>query len=211
MLYGSSMALKRSFLEAETPFKKKTLLAELKAILQKESPKEFTERKPDAVATAIHVERPKVAAIEPVMRYAWSEQPDEMEKEIHARWKPLFVEMMDNVSRIGDVARAGKTDFSKKKEAEQMALHILRMDEKIEAIYEERYAYLSLGKLPEQFPYGEPSNDPLQWPLKIANHKRYIRETKIKIAKKPGKESLKNLLKKHEWFVDCYENKLKQC
>jgi flagellar biosynthesis chaperone FliJ len=115
---------------------------------------------------------------------------------------------MNLTARVGDIARAGKTDPLKKIEAGRMALRILDLDDQLDQIYQERDMYRKNGQLPDKRPYGEPCIDFKQMPVKLANHQKYVRDYKAKLAKSPGNTNLAHQLQKHEWFVSHYKKEL---
>ena len=134
----------------------------------------------------------------------WSIPMDEVETALHAQWLPLFTELMDLCSRVGDIARAGN-----KTEACKMALRILDIDDKCEDFYNQREFYLQHGKLVDQKPYGEPCIDPMLIHKKLANAERYVRDYKNKLDINPGDLNAAEQLQKHQWFVDYYKKELK--
>lgn len=207
-IYGSDMLLKRSFLEPETEYKRKRLEQELSRLLESSKPAPSV-ISPTGKKPVMRVQIPDPAA--PAKgKYVWSEKPDDVEQSIHLRWKPIFVEMMDLISRLGDIAKLGEKDPEKQKEAGRMALRILDLDDQVEEIYQERNHYLNTGKQLEKYPYGEPCLDPVLIPLKLQNHKRYLREQKAKLAENPDNTETAKLVKKHEWFCQYYESILKK-
>lgn len=208
-IHGSDLLLKRSFLEPETEYKRKRLEQELGKLIDAAKPSALPAERPAGSKPVIRVQIPDPSAPQKG-KYVWSEKPDDVEQSLHLRWKPLFVEMMDLVSRVGDIAQLGEKDPEKEKEAGRMALRILDLDDQLEEIYEERTHYLNTGKQLEKYPYGEPCLDPVLIPAKLQNHKRYLREQKAKLTKKPDNTETAMLVKKHEWFCQYYESILKK-
>lgn len=210
-IYGSDLLLKRSFLEPETEFKRKRLEEELEKLIRPATP--------GRAASAAPVGKPVIRVqLQPapqtpqdsVKKYLWSENPDDVERSIHGRWKPLFVEMMDLVSRVGETSRSGEQFPGMAAEAGRMALRILDLDDQLEDIYAERKHYLEHGRLMEKHPYGEPCLDPTLIPAKLQNHQRYLREQKGKLEKNPDNTETALLVKKHEWFVTYYKKALQK-
>jgi hypothetical protein len=201
LAHGSDPTLKRIFSqEGESDFRKKRLVECLQNLLQ-------PCKNPKPAPSPQKAAEPKPPVLIPG-ESKWSDYMDEVEASLHAKWKPLFVEMMDLVTRVGDVAQAGAKDREKEMLAGKMALRILNLDDQIEAIYAERDHYLATGGMLEERPYGDPCIDPMLMPLKLANHQRYIRECKAKLQKDPSQTNLATLIKKHEWFVDYYSKQL---
>jgi hypothetical protein len=234
-LFGKDLQLKRAFLEPESDYKRNKLIEELAKLIKPVKPiirvtaSQF-ERATREIGTDVKKNGTDVlktvtsVPIPPkkIYEYRWSENPDEVERTIHARWKKLYVEMMDLVNRLGDVAREGAQeapgarianhvkDPIKEKEAGKMALRILDLDDQLEEIYAERNYYIEKGKELVQFPYGQPCQDPALIPKKLDNAMRYARENRDKLKKDPSNTAAAELLKKHEWFCDHYKKALKQ-
>lgn len=205
--YGDNTLLKRLFAEpGTTDFKVKKLsqaLEVLVAVDSKESTKkvEMIEKtQPSQPFSAAPVKTSK----------GWSEKMDAVEAALNARWKPVFAEMMDLCSRVGDVAKMGLKDPLKKVEAGKMALRILDLDDECEKYYAQREHYVQHGTMPDAKPYGEPCIDANLIPVKLANAERYVREYKIKLAKDPADVKTAEQIKKHQWFVDHYKQVLKK-
>lgn len=210
-LFGKDMLLKRSFLEAETPYKRNRLIEELQKLVAVCKPVmrvTANQLQEMAVKAPVAPAAPKVP--ENIYEYRWSPNPDQVERSIYLRWKQKYVELMDLVSRVGDVARAGEKDHSQKEEAGRMALRILNLDDEVEEIYAERNYYLDKGKQKATYPYGEPCQDPLLIPTKLQNAMRYVRQYKTALAKDPADTAAANNLEKHQWFVSYYKKMLKQ-
>jgi hypothetical protein len=202
LAHGQDPTLKRMFSqEAESDYKRKRLYESLKALI--------TTPPPISKPVASPTKPPPAKGVVLIPGESrWNDFMDEVEASFHAKWKPLYVEMMDLVTRIGDIAQAGAKDKEKELLAGKMALRILNLDDQIEAIYAERDHYLATGGMLEERPYGDPCIDPMLIPLKLANHQRYIRECRAKLQKDPSQTNLATLIKKHEWFVDYYSKQL---
>lgn len=220
MIYGSDPALKRSFAEnVISEYKEKRLMESLEAILvssPKQSPSPSTTAKPvirtPGIVTTLSGHKSPVLQPEQIPDFtpekSWNQTRDATEEALHANWKPLFLELMNLTSRVGDMARAGKTDPLKKIEAGRMALRICDLDDQLDEIYKVRDQYKQSGQLPDQKPYGEPCIDFKQMPVKLANHQRYVREYRGKLEKNPADLKSAEQLKKHQWFVDHYKKEL---
>lgn len=203
-LYGKDLRLKSLFKLPENIFRKNMLLQEL----QKLCP-DVKAIKPASLPIKKPVE-PAKKRPEPKKEYVWSDKPDAVEQSIYSRWKPLFLEMMDLVSRVGDIAKQGEKDPAKELEAGRMVHRILDLDDELEELYAERQFYLDNGKEKVKFPYGDPCIDPILIPQKLQNHQRYLREQKRKLEKDPSSTEAALLMKKHQWFVDHYSKILKK-
>lgn len=217
-IYGNDLALKRSFAETiVTDYKKKRLLEVLEQLITTAPasspaiPSKPIIRTP-GVVKSLDPQKPTIPQSSPFPDFTpekgWNENRDPTEQALHINWKPLFLELMNLTARVGDIARAGKTDPLKKIEAGRMALRILELDDQLDRIYQERDMYRKNGQLPDKRPYGEPCIDFKQMPVKLANHQRYVREYKSKLAKQPGNTDLAHQLQKHEWFVAHYKKEL---
>jgi len=210
-VFGRDDKLKRMFgSEGPSDFKKKKLLKALQEIVAEAPLSKKTEK---AVSSPILVpaENPTVIITQQFSDKdkKWRSSRDEVEEALFQQWKPLFAELMNLTARVGDIARAGERDNLKRIEAGRMALRICDLDDELDEIYKQRDQYLQSGEKPQAFPYGEVCIDPIRMPLKLANHQRYVREYKLKLAKKPDDVKTAEQLKKHQWFVDYYSNKLK--
>ncbi len=213
MIYGTDLALKRSFQEdLVTDYKRKKLEEELNALLPTDKPvKKPVVRSPGLIKSTgpqISLQKPPAPSTEFTPEKGWSKQMDATEQVLHNKWKPLFTELMNLTARVGEQAREGKADPYKKIEAGRMALRILDLDDQLDEIYQQRDQYKASGHLPEEKPYGEPCIDFKQMPLKLANHQRYVREYKAKMTKNPNDLNMATQLKKHEWFVAYYKKQL---
>lgn len=197
--YGKDLSKKKIFQQAETPFKYELLLKELESILN-----------PDATPPPSEPDIKTESAPEHADQNKWPEKMDPVLTALKLKWQPLFSEMISLCNRVGDMAKEGLTDSSKKDEAGRMALRILELDDLCDAIYKDRSFYQQHGALPvkEAYPV-EIAVDPAKWPLRLSNHQRYIRDYKAKLAKNPSSASVAATLKKHEWAVDQYKKLLK--
>lgn len=207
-VFGRDDKLKRMFAnEGPSDFKKKKLAEVLQGMLS-EQPASSAPRK---TSDKTIKEAPAPVVVQPFVNKdkKWSQQRDEVEEAMYQQWKPLFAEMMNLTARVGDIARLGEKDTLKKIEAGRMALRICDLDDELDEIYLQRDQYLQNGQKPVSFPYGEVCIDPMRMPLKLANHQRYVREYKAKLAQKPDNVKFAEQIKKHQWFVDYYSNKLK--
>lgn len=197
--YGRDEALKRIFREPVSDYKKKKLEEALRSLLQK-----TTEVK-------VKVEVQKSVAVEgvAVADRKWPKEKDSTLNALHEQWKPKFAEMMNLMSRIYDVALAGKTDSAQKQEAGRMAHRILDLDDECDDIYRQRDFYLLHKKLPEEPRPMELVVDPIKIPLELANCTRYVRDYKNKLKKEPGNVKAAAQLAKYEWAVSEYKKILK--
>jgi len=198
--YGRDEKLKRIFREPPSDFKRKKLEAELRSLLQV------------TTVTRIKEEQQKTVAIKREASFPerkWPKERDTTLEVLHAKWKPLFAEMMSLMSRIYDVALAGKTDAAKKQEAGAMAHRILDLDDECDDIYRQRDFYLQHKKLPEEQKPMELVVDPIKIPLALANCTRYVRDYKNKLKKDPGNVKAAAQLANYEWAVSEYKKILK--
>lgn len=209
-LYGKDLSKKRMFSEAETPYKLQQLTRELEALLVPAG--SIVSVKAVRQVSSGPEPSPPATSSPPILKkeYVWSQDADEVERSIHARWKPLFVEMMDLVSRVGDLAREGQKNTAVKQQAARMALRILDLDDQVEALYNERNHYLETGQKKEAFPYGPVCEDPVLIPVKLANHQRYARNYRQKLQKDQSDTKSAEKLKEHEWFVAYYSSIIKK-
>lgn len=159
-----------------------------------------TEKREKVITRSIQEARPESG---------WSKNMDEVEAALHARWKPLFVEMMDLCSRVGDTAQAGLKDAAKKIEAGRMALRILDLDDACDKIYEQRDEYLLSGKMPGEKKKVEICVDPMMAPKSLANAQRYVRDYKRKLDADPANLNYAEQLKKWQGVVEEYKELLK--
>lgn len=204
--HGNNAQLKRLFTaEAETPFKKEKLISAIGEILVPQKKlKSFS----------LHKEGPEIIKrinnlIQPAeKRWRQEDNQDDIEKALYLQWKPLFAEMMNLVARVGDVARAGTKDPSKKDEAGRMALRILELDDQCDDIYFNRDFYLKNKKLPAEEKLVDISLDPNKWHTRLESHKRYVRRFRNALDKDPSNLSAAEFLKKHEWAVGEYKKLL---
>jgi hypothetical protein len=196
--FGTDSLLKRLFdEEAISPFKIAKLKEALTGLMQNK--KQVQVENKAVLVTAI--ERIKS---ERDPQKEWSENMDEVETALWEKWKPLFTEMMHLSSTIYDVSKSGNET-----KAGEMALRILDLDDKCDALYRDRNHYKQHGQQLEQWPYGAPCVDPLLIPKKYENAKRYMREYRAKVAAKPDDVNAAKKLKEHEWWVSYYANVLK--
>ncbi|MBE2229964.1 MAG: hypothetical protein IAE96_04890 [Chitinophagaceae bacterium] len=217
-IYGKDLALKRSFAEPlVTDYKKKRLREVLEQLISTVTASSVDIPAKPVIKTPGHVtsfsaSKSPISSNESIPDFTpekgWSDKRDPTEQALHINWKPLFLELMNLTARVGDIARAGKMDPLKKIEAGRMALRILDLDDQLDHIYRERDMYRKTGQLPDKRPYGEPCIDFKQMPVKLANHQRYVRDYKAKLAKQPGNTDLAHQLQKHEWFVAHYKKEL---
>lgn len=215
MLYGSDLLFKRALLEPRSEYKEKRLLEELGKLCPAAKPSITINPGPALAALATkqkNMPAVTIAKTSPLkrFRYEWSDSPDRVEISIHTRFKEKYVQLMNLVNRVGDIARLGEKDPGKEKEACNMALEILKLDDQLEDIYAERDYYLGNGKEIVKFPYGQPCEDPALIPMKLQNAQRYVRENNQKLIKEPGNTGIAMLIKKHQWFVDHYKKSLKK-
>ena len=203
LLYGKDKLLKRLFTEeACTDYKKKKLIEVLQGML--------LENKADATEAATpQKNKIRVVKEEQAPDQEWSKTFDDVEAALHAKWKPLYVEMMDLCSRLGDVSRAGKKYPGKKLEAGKMVFRILDLDDQCDDIYSQRDFYRENKRLPEAKGYGQLCVDPLQVPTKLKNHERYVRQYKTQLSLYPANVEAAKNLQKHEWYVAEYKKILK--
>lgn len=197
--YGRDEALKRIFREPVSDYKRKKLEEALRSLLQK-----TTEVKAKVeVQKSVAVERVAVADRK------WPKEKDATLNALHEQWKPKFAEMMNLMSRIYDVALAGKTDSAQKQEAGRMAHRILDLDDECDEIYRQRDFYLLHKKLPEEPRPMELVVDPIKIPLALTNCTRYVRDYKNILIKEPGNVKASAQLAKYEWAVSEYKKILK--
>lgn len=197
--YGRDENLKRIFREPASDYKKKKLGESLRDLLHKST----------SVKAKVEVE--KKAAVESVALNdrRWPKERDATLSALHEKWKPMFAEMMNLMSRIYDVALEGKTDVAKKKEAGAMAHRILDLDDECEDIYTLRDHYLKHGRMPnvEETPL-EVVVDPKKWPVALENCRRYVRQYKNKLKNKPDDVNAAKQLARYEWGVEYYMKQL---
>jgi DNA repair exonuclease SbcCD ATPase subunit len=133
---------------------------------------------------------------------------------LHAQWKPKFLTMVDLMSRLYEVARAGMKNKSKQKEAGQMALRILDLREEVIDIYKKRDHYLVTGELPEDPPPVAECIDEKLWPVSLQNAQRYVRDykSKLKNMDPSSPKYLKTLGQMQKWEaeVEKYKKLLKR-
>jgi len=210
-LYGKDALLKRLFAEPViSPFKIKKLKESLEGLLSASPATVLPTINEPAIVQVEKVVDVPAPVVKEVLTTGWNKEMDATEAELYKEWKPLFVELMNLSSRVGDLAREGKTDPYKKIAAGEMVIRICDLEDAVEEIYDRRDYYLAHGKLPEKWPYGEPCLDPMLQPQKLANAERYIREYKNKLLRKPGDPRATEQLEKHEWFAAYYKKILKK-
>lgn len=199
LMYGKDHALRRVFSEPSSEFKKKKLEEALKGLLTK---------KADVVKK---IETTKAVAIEhiAVSDRKWKKQKDNTESALHARWLPLFAEMMNLSSRLYDAAKAGQIDPAMKAEAGRMAHRICDLDDMCDAIYRQRDYYHEHKKLPEEKKPMDLVVDPIKIPLALSNAIRYLRDYKNKLLKDPGDVNAARKIKDYEWAISEYKSQLK--
>lgn len=195
LMYGEDRKLKRLFSEEGlSDYKKKRLEAELRGLMEGSKKEKKEETK---VVARVGGEK--------LIESKWNKERDEIENSLYLQWKEKFVEMMDLCSRIGDVAREGLKNATKKQEAARMAFRILDLDEECDEYYRKRDFYKENKKLPDERKRGELCMDPRQIPKKLLNHERYVRDYKRKLKENAADEAAAEQLKKHEWFVEEYK------
>jgi chromosome segregation ATPase len=147
-------------------------------------------------------------------RNGWPVEMDDIIAALHAQWKQKFLTMVDLQSRLYEVARVGKTDKAKEREAGEMALKILDLRDEVIATYAKRDHYLVNGNLPEEPTKEEECLDPMLWPVKLANAQRYARDYRSKLNKlgETNEKYLPTLqqLQKWEKEIDKYKKLLKK-
>lgn len=138
----------------------------------------------------------------------WSDPAhmDAAEKDLHATWHPLFLEMNNLQARIYDVAKAGTTDGEQQKAAGIMAHRILNLAQQCKAIYKTRDAYFSTGQLPA--PAVALAVDPQIAFLKLKNAERYVREFTAKLKAKPNDKKATEKLAHWQNIVSEYKTQL---
>ena len=201
-LYGTDKLLKKLFAERPvSKYKEQTLASTLEQLLT---------QKIETKETALVVKQKQIERTvqEKNPDSGWSKNMDEIEAALHAKWKPLFVEMMGLTARIEETAIAGLTDPYKKIQAGQMALRILKLDEMCDDLYNKRDEYLTSGKFPIEKTYGELCIDPNLWPKKLTNHQRYFNTYKKKVEADPANLDAAEQMKKQQWFIDEYKKLL---
>ena len=210
--FGDNDLLKRLFQEKPpTPFKIQKLHEALEDLLIKpEKSKQAEPKKETVIVSRLKEEAKQQEQFKTKKIYdaGWSKDMDEVEQAIHLQWKPVFLEMMELCSKVGDVAREGMTDPYKEIAAGKMALRILDLDDQCDELYSQRDHYLANGSLPDQRPYGDPCIDPKLMPVKLKNAERYVRRLKNELRENPENLKAAENLKKHEWFVAYYKKEL---
>lgn len=124
------------------------------------------------------------------LRFAgWPVEMDETLQILHRYWKPLIAEKYNLQARIYDVAKRGQKDDASREQARIMALRILELRKQCRAIYDKRDHYLNHGELPREAPKPSGiSTEPKEWPLKLANAQKYLRDYKAKYRKEDDAE-----------------------
>lgn len=145
------------------------------------------------------------------LRKGWPAVMPEALKPLHDEWKVLIAEKYNLQARIYEVSKAGLTDDAKRQQACTMAHRILDLRDACRAIYVKRDHYLEHGSMPvEQKPDGI-VQDPKKWPLKLANHQKYLRDYRAKFKAEGDPEKRDGILKqinKHQALVDEYKKLL---
>jgi len=197
--HGTNHALRRIFMEPVSDFKKKKLLEVLTELVSKKQKveKKVTETK----ATAI--ERISVGDRK------WPEVMDDTIKALYLKWKPLFSEMNNLMSRIYGYALAGTNDEAMKHEAGVMAHRILDLDDMCDDLYAKRDHYLKFKKLPQEKKPMELVVDPIKMPVALENARRYVRMYKNELKKDPSSVTAAEKIKQYEWAVAEYMKLLK--
>lgn len=197
--HGKDKLLHKVFAEPASDFKKKRLHEALLGLYRgdKKIEVEIEDSKEIVLERTISAEK------------RWPEERDEVLAALHAKWKPLFAEMMHLCTTILDVARAGEKDESKKKEAGKMAHRILDLDDRCDAIYDQRDHYIKHGQLPaEEKQMDDVVVDPKKIPIALQNAERYVREYKIRVKNNPTNEKFAAQLKKWEGRIAIYKKEL---
>lgn len=161
--------------EAETPYKRQRLIAEMKALLERKEEKQpVTEYNQDTHTSSTN---------------GWPPKPitDVVLLALYDQWKPLYDEMLNLQARIYDVAEQAETgDDVKRLQSCQMAHRICDLDDECDAIYAKRDYYYQHGKLPAAPVQKEVIGDPVKWALELQNLLRYERRYKLLLDKEPG-------------------------
>jgi regulator of replication initiation timing len=143
-------------------------------------------------------------------RWSHPSKMDQVEKELHDAWHPLFLEKCHLQNIIYDLANEGKTNREKCIQAGQMAHRILDLSKQCRSFYKKRDTYFTTGQAPmvdaaaEQY-----AVDPVVALKKLANAERYVRQMKNNLEKNPDDENSKRLLAKWQAAVDHYKEFLK--
>lgn len=145
------------------------------------------------------------------IRKGWPAVMDDQLQPLHDEWKVFIAEKYNLQARIYEVSKAGLTDDAKRQQACTMAHRILDLRDACRAIYVKRDHYLEHGSMPvEQKPDGI-VQDPKKWPLKLANHQKYLRDYRAKFKAEGDPEKRDGILKqinKHQALVDAYKKLL---
>lgn len=211
--------------EMETDFKRKLLRQELLQVLksnaQPAKPPNTGPAKVSEAATAAQVPATggpglaseKLSKKSPG-RWSHPSQMDQIEKDLHDTWHPLFLEMCHLQNTIYDVAKAGTKpstthphclqDPAKKKEAQKMAFRILDLARQCKQLYIQRDQYLYTGAVPVDDSEQYAVDPAIAW-KEMQNAERYVRQMKRNLAKNPDDENSKRLLAKHQAAVDHYK------
>ena len=207
--YGTDPILTRLFtVEGYSDFKNQKLQSALDDILAGSPVRDSSnDIAPDPSKFSV-ISKPTIPSSES-NETSWPEVKDEVITSLYSKWKPFYAEMMNLVARIGDIAKAGKNDSSKRKEAGLMAFRILELEDLCDQMYSERNYYLKEGKLSEQNTPIEIASDPSLWYKKLHNHQRYVREYSAALKKNAGDVNKAVLLEKHKWAVSEYKKLLK--
>jgi hypothetical protein len=216
--YGKDPLLIKLFTqESYSDFKLKKLTSALDDILSTNCKKPVTlanfqrvvTETPGQIKTEVAANLDKLEAEHKLPEKKWPDVRDPILEALYLKWKPVFAEMMNLVARVGDIARAGKTDPNKKEEAGRMALRILDLCDECDTYYFNRDHYIEKKALPVEKKPIDISLDPLLWPKLLQNHSRYVRQFKRDLEKDPSNIQKAEYLKKHEWAVSEYKKLLK--
>lgn len=216
--HGQHGLLKKLFTaEGFSDFKQQQLEKALSGLITPDQPKAPQGQKVATIAPVLSTQA-IVSLIDasnnpdPERRRGWSNPMDATEQSLFDKWKPLFSEMLDLQACLENVARQGLKDQTFKEEAGRMALRIIDLDKQCDAIYSDRDYYLAHKKLPEAKSNLDISLDPAQWPLKLQNHQRYLREYKKKLEKETDADKRLKItqnIQQQEDYVAEYKKRLK--
>lgn len=195
--YGKDDILRSLFKkEGETTFKKDRLFEALKD-LHANFKKSFTQLSEARVEQeSIIPNKSENVSNKP----GWDDTDDIVLITLKNDWKKCFSEMKMLQHRL--------TDIATKEERCAAAHRILDLDDQCDEFYAKRDYYLEHKKLPEERS-DDIVGDPVKWPVKLANARRYVREYKIRLKKDPRSVAFAAKLKKYEEEVIFYEEKLK--
>lgn len=198
-IHGNNASLKRVFSEPASDFKRKRLQEELTKLITKK----------EIIVKKVAVTKEKAIEHIAVSDRKWPDKMDATVAALKEKWKPLFAEMMNLSSRIFEVAKAGQKDPAQKQEAGRMAHRICDLDDACDAIYQQRDYYMEYKKMPEEKKPMELVVDPVKMPVALENARRYVRQYKNKLKKKPGDVNAAEKIKLYEWAVTEYMKLLK--